>query len=85
VVVLADRGAGFVEVSRVSGIGLAEQIAMVSRGTLSGRVILPSVDSAAGPNVASLEITGPGMVRDLGQVNLGMTSEDIPGAVAVTP
>jgi hypothetical protein len=48
-------------------------------------VILPSVDSAAGPNVASLEITGPGMVRDLGQVNLGMTSEDIPGAVAVTP
>lgn len=85
VVVLADRGAGFVEVSRVAGIGLAEQIAMVSRGTLSGRVILPSVDSAAGPNVASLEITGPGMVRDLGQVNLGMASEDIPGAVAVTP
>jgi len=85
VVVLADRGSGFVEVSRVAGIGLAEQIAMVSRGTLSGRVILPSVDSAAGPNVASLEITGPGMVRDLGQVNLGMTSEDIPGAVAVTP
>ncbi|MFO0729104.1 MAG: hypothetical protein U1E65_35315 [Myxococcota bacterium] len=85
VVVFADRGAGFVETERKSGIGLAEQMAMVSRGSLSGRVLLPSVDGNGGPNIASLQITGPGVVTDLGQVNIGMSSEDIPEAIAVTP
>jgi hypothetical protein len=85
VVVLADRGRGFEEVARVAGIGLAEQMAVVRSGALAGRVLLPSVDPNGGPNVAQLQITGPGAVRDLGQVELGPGSEVIPGAIAARP
>jgi hypothetical protein len=60
-------------------------MAVVRSGALAGRVLLPSVDPNGGPNVAQLQITGPGAVRDLGQVELGPGSEVIPGAIAVRP
>ena len=85
VVVLADEGAGFVEVDRLRGVGLADQMALVGRGPLQGLVLLPSVDPNGGPNVAMLRIEGPGIVRDLGQFELGGGIENIPSAIAVTP
>jgi hypothetical protein len=83
--VLADRGAGFVETGRVRGIGVPEQLAMVRRGSLAGRVLAPSVDPGGSPNVAQLQFEGQGMVRDLGQLDLGPGFEEIPGAIAVEP
>jgi hypothetical protein len=84
--VLADMGNGFVMVHEISGIGLPDKMAMVSRGMLSGHVYLPSVDnSAAGSNIAKLAITGPGMVADQGQFNLGSANTEIPDAIAITP
>lgn len=83
--VLADRGQGFVEVARIRGIGLAEQLVAVERGMLSGLVLVPSVDAQGGPNVAKVFIEGPGVVRDRGQTELGSGIPQIPGAIAVQP
>ncbi|MCC7380214.1 MAG: hypothetical protein IT384_00180 [Deltaproteobacteria bacterium] len=86
VVVLADPGSGWQEVDRIAGIGLPEQMAMVTRGSLSGLVLVPSVDaSAAGSNIALLRITGAGAVSDLGQLNLAGGNENIPGAIGLAP
>lgn len=86
VVVLADPGSGWQEVDRIAGIGLPEQMAMVTRGSLSGLVLVPSVDSsAAGSNIAQLRITGAGTVSDLGQLNLAGGNENIPGAIGLAP
>jgi len=83
VAVLADRGMGFVEVSRIRGVGLAETLAAVERGPLTGLVLVTSVDANGGPNIARLQIDGAGVVRDLGQIELGMGSETIPGPLAI--
>jgi hypothetical protein len=87
VAVLTDLGAGLALADEVGGIGLAEQMAMISRGSLSGRVFVTSVDpsEATGPNIAMLRIASPGVVTELPQLNLGSGSENIPGAIAVTP
>jgi len=85
VVVLADEGDGFVEVDRIRGVGLADQMALVARGPQQGLVLLPSVDPNGGPNIALLRIEGPGRVTDLGQFELGAGIENIPSAIAVTP
>jgi len=85
VAVLADQGAGLEVVDLIAGIGLPEQLALVSRGRLAGTVLLPSVDTSGISNVAVLRITGPGQVEDLGQVDLGGGYEQIPRAIAVTP
>ena len=85
VVVFVPTEAGVEEVARVRGIGLADQMALVDRGPLSGRVLLPSVDPAGGPNVAVLQIAGPGEVRDLGQLELGGGAVQIPTAIGLQP
>ena len=79
------QGAGLEVVDLIAGIGLPEQLALVSRGRLAGTVLLPSVDTSGISNVAVLRITGPGQVEDLGQVDLGGGYEQIPRAIAVTP
>jgi hypothetical protein len=84
-VVLADDGEGWAEVDRISGIGLTDQIAVVERGSLEGLILLPSVDVAAGSNVAMLRFGDEGAVSDLGQLGLGSGGPNIPGAIAVTP
>lgn len=83
--VLTDRGQGLVEVARVRGIGLAEQLVQVERGTLTGLVLAPSVDPNGGPNVARVRIEGPGSARSLGQTELGSGSEVIPGPIGLQP
>lgn len=86
VAVLLDQGAtGFQVVGEVLGIGLPDKMVSISRGSLSGLVFLPSIDPNGGPNVAVLEFTGPGVVMDRGQVELGSGSIDIPDAIAVMP
>ncbi|MCK6548326.1 hypothetical protein L6R52_20935, partial [Myxococcota bacterium] len=85
VAVLADLGAGLVVQRQISGIGLADQMEVVRRGALSGRVYIPSVDPNGGPNVAMLRIDGRGMVTDLGQVELGGGAVNIPDSIAITP
>jgi len=69
----------------VTGIGLAEQIAMVQRGSLSGLAIVPSVDPAGEPNLAMVRVTGSGQVSDQGQLDLGSGFTNIPDAIAVAP
>lgn len=83
--VITDPGTGWAEVDRIRGIGLAEQLAMVSRGALSGRVYVPSVDANGGPNLASVAFGMPGVVSNLGQIELGSGNEEIPGPIAITP
>ena len=83
VVVLTDRGTGWENVAQVGGIGLADQMAVVTRGDLTGTVLLPSIDPSGGPNVAMLRVTGPSEVTDLGQLELGSGSVNIPETIAI--
>ncbi|MEW5851010.1 MAG: hypothetical protein AB2A00_19645 [Myxococcota bacterium] len=83
VVALSNPGTGWAVSQTVTGVGLAEQMAIVRRGALNGRVLVPSIDPNGGPNVVSLQITGPGQVEDLGQVELGSGSEQIVVPIAV--
>jgi hypothetical protein len=69
----------------ITGIGLADQMAMVSRGSLAGLVLVSSVDPSGEPNLARLRFTGPGTVENLGQTDLGAGVQNIPGALAITP
>jgi hypothetical protein len=85
VVVLTRQNGKFAEADRIRHIGLADQIAMVERGRLSGRVLLPSVDPDVGSNLAQLQIDGPGRVRDLGQLTFGEGGTNIPTAIGVQP
>lgn len=85
VVIATDGANGWQERSRIRGVGLADQMALLSRGPHSGTVFLPSVDPNGGPNIARIRINGPGMVSDLGQTELGSGSENIPGAIAIQP
>ncbi|MBI5493475.1 MAG: hypothetical protein HY904_00525 [Deltaproteobacteria bacterium] len=71
--------------TEVTGIGLASQMAMVTRGLDSGRVVVPSVDPSGGPNLAVFRVTGPGAALYEGQLELGSGSDQIPEAVAVQP
>lgn len=85
VVVLTDEGGTLTEVERIGGIGLASQIAMVEEGPLSGWLLLPSVDSDGGGNVAVMRIDGPGQVTDLGQTELGRGPTNIPTSIGLQP
>lgn len=83
--VLSKPGATWQISQTVTGIGLAEQMAMVKRGSLSGRVYLPSIDASGPLNIAVLQITGPGQVQDLGQFDLGNGSPNAPTGIAIMP
>lgn len=83
VAILSDLGSGLAVTGEIKGIGLADQMALVDRGSSEGLVLIPSVDVNGGPNVAVLRIDGVGVVTDLGQVELGTGSEAIPDAIAV--
>lgn len=85
VAILSDMGAGLEPTGEIKGLGLADQMVLIRRGSLAGTVLIPSVDSNGGPNLAVLRIDGVGVVSDLGQVELGSGSLDIPDAIAVMP
>jgi hypothetical protein len=77
-----DAGS-LVKTEDITRIGLAVQMAMVGRGTLSGTVLLPSVDAHG--NIAQLRIAGPGDADDLGQLELGSGFTNIPDGIAIQP
>lgn len=85
VAVITDRGNGLEEVDRITGIGLAGQMAAIERGALSGSVYVTSVDPNGFPNIARLAIQGPGVVADLGAFDFPDGSIHIPSCVAITP
>ncbi len=85
IVVLAEQDGRFDEVDRIRRIGLADQMAPITRGDLAGLVLLPSVDPDVGSNIAQIRIEGAGQVRDLGQLTLGEGGSRIPTAIAVQP
>jgi len=71
------------ETARIRGIGLADDMAIVKRGTANGVVLVPSTDPNGGPNVAVLAVTGPGAAVDRGQIELGGGRANIPGTIAI--
>lgn len=85
VLVLARSGTQVTKGAMIRGIGLADQMAMVSRGSLAGLVLVASIDTSGMSNVARVRFTGPGVAEDQGQTNLGDTMTDIPDAIAVMP
>ena len=85
VTVLSDAGGAWAVTGEVAGVGLADALALVRRGSLRDLVLVSSVDASAGSNVARLRVTAPGTVSDLGQLPLGMGAAQIPGALDVQP
>lgn len=83
--VLHDPGTGWAEVSRLRGIGLADQMAVVRTGANAERVLVTSVDPDGEPNIALVRFAAPGVVEYEGQVDLGPESEDLPSAIGVAP
>jgi DNA-binding beta-propeller fold protein YncE len=66
----------------VSGVGLAEHLAMVSRGASAG-LVLAAATNAVG-NIQLLQISA-GAVTRVGQLDLGDGIDDIPWTLAVQP
>ena len=87
VAVLSNGGGRVREVDRISDIGLADRMAWVRRGSLTGTVLLPSVDPSdeSGSNVSILSVDGPGRVSDLDQLGLGRGGENIPLSIGIQP
>ncbi len=85
VAVLTDQGAGLVEVDRLTGIGLAENMAAVTRGALTDLVLVTSTDGNGEPNVALVQITGAGIATVVDMTNLGADSINIPVGIALQP
>ena len=83
--VLSNPGGGWQVSDTVTGIGLAEQIAMIRRGSLSGRAFLSSIDASGPLNIAILQVTGPGQVQNLGQYDLPPGSPNAPTGIAIVP
>jgi hypothetical protein len=73
----------FMELERIGGIGLPDQMAHVESGPAAGTVLIPSVDVNGTSNIALLHFEAPGVVRDLGQRDLGGGLSAIPGAIGV--
>ena len=72
--------------STISGLGLADHLALVSRGAIAGRVFVPVVDPGSGDGfVAYVDIGAGNGVVGATRFRIGSTFEDIPVPVAVTP
>lgn len=84
-VVYSFAGGTLTETQRISGIGLADQTAVVRRGPFTDRVLIVSTDASGVSNVASVQIDGPGSASYLGQVDFGDGMDQIPGPIAVVP
>lgn len=82
-IVFIDDDGDFSVTGAVTGIGLADQMATVRRGTNAGLVLVTSVDQSG--NIALLKFDDAAGALDLGQTALGEGSPDIPGAIAVQP
>lgn len=85
VVSFAKAGGSWSVNTRLRGIGLADQMAQITRGTLSDYIFLPSIDPSGPSNVAVVRVSGPGVITDLGQHDIGMGFTNIPNAIAIAP
>lgn len=85
VVALSEVSGSWQETSRLRGIGLADQVAHVTRGDLSDYIFVPSTDPNGGPNVAIVRIMSTGQLAELPQHELGPGFDALPRAIAITP
>lgn len=83
ITVLLDQGNGHEVVDEVTGLGLAEDMAIVARGSQSGLVLVPGVHPADGSLINVLDVQAPGMVVKAGRLKLGDGLDQIPGAIGV--
>ncbi|CAN0577358.1 unnamed protein product, partial [Laminaria digitata] len=85
VVALSQVDGTWQETSRLRGIGLADQVAHVTRGDLVDYIFVPSTDPNGGANVAILRVMSPGQLAELPQHELGPGFDILPRAIAITP
>jgi hypothetical protein len=69
-------------VTTISGVGLAEQMALVKTGTFAGRVFVPEVRAAGGSFITIIDL-GDG-VGTRG-VSYALNDDDIPVGIAISP
>ncbi len=67
----------------IAGVGLADQMALVSRGALTGTVLVTSINQVG--RIAILQFDAAAGAVDTGHVDLGAGLESIPNAVAIMP
>lgn len=84
VATLAHAGGSWSPGPVLTGVGLADQIALVTRGQARGRALVPSVDPSGPPNITVLTVDDVG-VRSLGALPLGSGATNIPKAIAIVP
>ncbi len=85
VVSFAKAGGSWSVNTRLRGIGLANQMAQITRGALTDYIFLPSIDPNGPSNVAVVRVSGPGVIADLGQHDIGTGFTNIPNAIAIAP
>lgn len=83
--VVTNTEDGWQVVDDIGGVGLAEHLAIVQRGAHAGLVFAPSVSPADGPQLVTLQVEAPGVVRHVRTMLLGEGSPQIPGPAAVAP
>jgi hypothetical protein len=69
-------------VTTISGVGLAEQMALVRSGAFAGRVFVPEVRAAGGSFITTIDL-GDG-VGTRG-VSYRLNDDDIPVGIAISP
>lgn len=67
----------------ITGVGLANSMAMVRSGPQAGLVLVTSTDAEA--NIAMLRVTGPGVVANEGQLDLGPGGENLAYGITLLP
>lgn len=78
-------GERLAESMRLPGIGAPFDAATIQEGELAGLTLISSTDPAGEPNIALIWMEPNGQLEDLGQVDLGAGSRNIPGPIAVQP
>ncbi len=86
--ILDVTGAGDpTEVRALNSLGLCDQLTMIERGALAGRVFAPVTDGSnpGGSFVVSIQLGEGDAVRDPERFALGTAIADLPGAIAIAP
>ncbi|MBU1900303.1 hypothetical protein KKB55_21385 [Myxococcota bacterium] len=84
-VVITEEGGAWAERTRISGVGLADQLGIVRTGRGRGLILAPAIDPRQGARLVVLRELGYGAVETVLIFPLGEGLTAIPGAVAVAP
>lgn len=84
-VVVLDCDGGQAKITARLRVPLAAEMAMVERGPDGGRVVIPSVDPADGPQLVVLKVAAPGQVEETQRLRLGPGYINIPGTIGIAP